>query len=151
VLPAVALAAAGSAGSAAAAAGGAGSAAAAGAVPVDGVVMSPPMPFMGVVKSFTLEKGFGFLIPDGGGQDVFFHQNEIQNPDAGVLLAGQRVAFATKLDHGRTQAASVRVAVPGEVAAVQPVDPDAPSVHELVNQQIAWHLSAEERGAKVQE
>jgi len=101
---------------------------------------------MGVVKNFTAEKGFGFIIPDGaqeafrGSQDVFFHQNEIHSPD-GVLLPGQRVAYSSKLDHGRMQAAQVRPALPGEVAAApQPVDPDAPSIHDLVNQQIAWHL-----------
>ena len=67
----------------------------------------------GVVKSFAPDKGFGFIVPDGGGADVFVHYAEIIDPGGGLhreLEAGQRVQFHTKLDKGRTQASSVLVA-----------------------------------------
>lgn len=47
----------------------------------------------GTVKSYKPERGWGFIIPDGGGRDVFVHARELN----GLTIAqGQRVGFLIK-------------------------------------------------------
>ncbi|MDZ8119616.1 cold-shock protein [Pontiella agarivorans] len=47
----------------------------------------------GTVKWFDAEKGFGFITPDGGGQDMFVHHSEIQVSGYASLDEGQQVSF----------------------------------------------------------
>jgi len=47
----------------------------------------------GTVKWFSSEKGFGFITPDGGGQDMFVHHSEIQVSGYATLDEGQKVSF----------------------------------------------------------
>ena len=62
----------------------------------------------GVVKWFNAEKGFGFITPDGGGDDLFVHQSEIQMEGYRTLDEGQTVEFETKQGPKGLQAANVR-------------------------------------------
>ena len=47
----------------------------------------------GTVKWFNAEKGFGFISPYGGAQDVFVHHSEIQSEGYRSLDENQRVQF----------------------------------------------------------
>ena len=47
----------------------------------------------GTVKKFLDGKGFGFITPDEGEDDVFFHQSEIIMEGFRTLEEGQRVEF----------------------------------------------------------
>ncbi len=47
----------------------------------------------GTVKKFMENKGFGFIMPDEGDNDVFFHQSEIVMEGFRTLEEGQRVEF----------------------------------------------------------
>jgi CspA family cold shock protein len=47
----------------------------------------------GTVKWFNSEKGFGFISPDGGGQDLFVHHSEIKTNGYASLDEGQKVEF----------------------------------------------------------
>ena len=47
----------------------------------------------GTVKWFNGEKGFGFITPDDGGQDLFVHFSAIASSGYKSLEEGQRVSF----------------------------------------------------------
>ena len=47
----------------------------------------------GIVKWFNSAKGYGFICPEGGGQDVFAHFSAIVMDGYKCLKAGQAVAF----------------------------------------------------------
>ena len=49
----------------------------------------------GVVKWFNNAKGFGFILPEGGGADIFAHYSSIEMGGYKTLKAGQRVVFET--------------------------------------------------------
>lgn len=47
----------------------------------------------GRVKWFNNAKGYGFILPDGGGEDYFAHYSSIQMEGYKTLKAGQHVKF----------------------------------------------------------
>ncbi|GAA4719142.1 cold-shock protein [Isoptericola chiayiensis] len=47
----------------------------------------------GTVKWFNGEKGYGFITPDDGGQDLFVHYSSIQSDGYRTLDEGQSVEF----------------------------------------------------------
>ncbi len=48
---------------------------------------------LGTVKWFNSGKGFGFITPDDGGDDLFFHHSEIKMDGYASLDDGQKVEF----------------------------------------------------------
>ncbi len=47
----------------------------------------------GVVKWFNPTKGFGFIVPDEGGNDVFVHVSTVQRAGLQSLNEGQKVEY----------------------------------------------------------
>ena len=47
----------------------------------------------GTVKWFNNAKGYGFILPDGGGEDLFAHYSTISMEGYKTLKAGQQVSF----------------------------------------------------------
>ena len=61
----------------------------------------------GVVKWFNNAKGFGFIKPEGGGDDVFVHYSEIRSDGYRTLMRGQTVTFETRVGPKGMQALKV--------------------------------------------
>lgn len=49
----------------------------------------------GVVHSFFQEKGFGFITPDNGGENLFFHISDLDVIDGSEVCTGLKVSFTT--------------------------------------------------------
>lgn len=63
----------------------------------------------GTVKWFNQAKGFGFILPDGGGADVFVHISALAKVGVQSLGEGQRVSFDLAQDRGKTMAAEIQL------------------------------------------
>ncbi len=53
----------------------------------------------GVVKFFNAQKGFGFIVQDGGGEDVFVHISSVEQAGLAGLAEGQPLGY-TLVDRG---------------------------------------------------
>lgn len=64
----------------------------------------------GTVKWFNTTKGFGFIQPEGGGQDVFVHVSAVQKAGMQSLVEGQRVSFDIVKERGKSAAGNLKAA-----------------------------------------
>ena len=61
----------------------------------------------GTVKWFNETKGYGFITPDAGGQDLFAHFREIKGDGFKTLAENQRVEFQVTQGPKGAQASSI--------------------------------------------
>lgn len=64
----------------------------------------------GSVKWFNDSKGFGFITPEGGGEDLFAHFSAIQSQGFKTLAEGQRVSFDITSGPKGKQASNIQIA-----------------------------------------
>lgn len=62
----------------------------------------------GTVKWFNDAKGFGFITPDSGGDDLFAHFSEIRAEGFKSLKEAQKVTFETKKGPKGMQASNIQ-------------------------------------------
>ncbi|HEY8351640.1 MAG TPA: cold-shock protein [Sphingomonadales bacterium] len=66
---------------------------------------------IGKVKWFNPEKGFGFIQPEDGGQDVFVHISAVEKSGIGNPQEGQKLNYELERDRkGRLSAANLSLA-----------------------------------------
>src|ERR1700712_1861276 len=59
----------------------------------------------GTVKFFNADKGYGFIAPDGGGQDAFVHITALEQAGINTLNQNDRVTYDLENDKRGKQAA----------------------------------------------
>jgi cold shock protein len=62
----------------------------------------------GTVKWFNDKKGFGFITPEGGGDDLFVHHTNITSEGFRTLKEGQRVEFEAAQGRKGPEATNVK-------------------------------------------
>ena len=67
---------------------------------------------MGTVKWFNATKGFGFIQPDDGGNDVFVQISAVERAGLGTLREGQKISYEIVADRrsGKSSADNLRAA-----------------------------------------
>jgi cold shock protein len=64
----------------------------------------------GRVKFFNTDRGFGFILPDDGGPDVFVHVHDVETAGMTTLVKGQLVTYNTvPTRDGRLKAVNLRL------------------------------------------
>jgi CspA family cold shock protein len=65
---------------------------------------------VGTVKFFNEQKGFGFISPEDGSEDVFVHISAVERAGMTTLNDGQRISFDVVKDprKGKTNAQNLR-------------------------------------------
>ena len=64
----------------------------------------------GTVKWFNATKGYGFIVPQDGGKDVFVHITAVQAAGLKGLNDGQRITFDEVMERGKAAATNIRLA-----------------------------------------
>jgi CspA family cold shock protein len=65
---------------------------------------------IGTVKWFNAAKGYGFIMPQEGGRDVFVHITAVQAAGLKGLNDGQKVSYELVTERGKTAAANLKLA-----------------------------------------
>jgi cold shock protein len=63
----------------------------------------------GTVKWFNPTKGYGFIQPQGGGQDVFVHISAVERAGVSTLNEGQQVEFEVVSNRGKSSAENLKL------------------------------------------
>lgn len=66
----------------------------------------------GTVKWFNDQKGFGFIQPENGGEDIFVHRSAVERAGMHTLTEGQKISFDLQRDpkKGKDNAANIKEA-----------------------------------------
>jgi CspA family cold shock protein len=64
---------------------------------------------VGTVKFFNAQKGYGFIQPEGGGNDAFVHISAVEKAGMNNLVQDQRVSYELETDgRGKTSAVNLQ-------------------------------------------
>jgi cold shock protein len=77
---------------------------------------------IGTVKFFNENKGYGFIAPEGGGNDAFVHITDVERSGMGTLRENQRVSFDLKQDNRGKMSATNLKAVDSDASSSEPAN-----------------------------
>ena len=63
----------------------------------------------GTVKFFNAQKGYGFIVQDGGGPDVFVHISAVERAVMRTLVEGQKLSFDVEADRRSGKSAATNL------------------------------------------
>ena len=63
----------------------------------------------GTVKFFSAQKGFGFIVQDNGGPDVFVHISAVERAGMSNLNEGQKLTFEIEADRRSGKSAATNL------------------------------------------
>ena len=64
---------------------------------------------IGTVKFFNVDKGYGFIQPDGSGNDAFVHMTAVERAGMTTLNKDQRISYDLENDNrGKTSAVNLK-------------------------------------------
>ena len=69
--------------------------------------MCDETPQRGRVAKWNADKGFGFIAPEAGGEDIFVHQSCILSSGFRSLSEGEQVEYSTGEENGKVKAQKV--------------------------------------------
>lgn len=64
---------------------------------------------IGTVKWFNATKGFGFIVPQDGGKDVFVHITAVQKAGLQGLNEKQKVQYDVEMERGKAAATNLKL------------------------------------------
>jgi CspA family cold shock protein len=64
----------------------------------------------GKIKFFNSEKAYGFIVPEGGGGDVFIHMTELEKSGYKGINIGAKVSYESDTNKkGKIQAKNIKI------------------------------------------
>ena len=63
---------------------------------------------VGTVKFFNTQKGFGFIAPQDGGNDVFVHISALERAGMSGLNEGDKVSYEVVSERGKLAASNIQ-------------------------------------------
>ena len=63
----------------------------------------------GKIKWYNPEKGYGFIVPDDAGKDVFIHRSEVESAGIRNLSENQSIEYDVLTKQGKTAATNIKL------------------------------------------
>ena len=99
----------------------------------------------GIVKWFNGRKGYGFIEPEDGGNDVFVHVTALKDSGIKFLNEGDKVSYELTENRGRMAAGNLTL--DGE-SSTEAADADDDQVEESTDEESSEEESSEEEAAE---
>ncbi len=99
----------------------------------------------GIVKWFNGRKGYGFIEPEDGGNDVFVHVTALKDSGIKFLNEGDKVSYELTENRGRMAAGNLTL--DGE-SSTESADADDDQVEESADEESSEEESSEEEAAE---